>query len=402
MGSAKNTPDNASLIEPTRLAEVPEAIADSLANLSAASTRLGFALHPITVANLATVVRIIDACHDNRIEGHDIGPDAIDGALAGDLDPDDAHRTHQLEAAAYVPVRADIDRMAAEETLPEPASRDFLQALHHDLYRDAPEAALPLPGGTAALVTRPGDWRHGRERDAAVDRPGALPADQIDPLMQCFEARYRFVDRGTAARILAIASAHHRLDAVRPFRDGNGRVGRLMSHAMTLKAGIGAGGLWSISRGLAQGLETPAEYRQMMDYAATPRQGDEDGPGDPSQRALTVFTLWFLKVCLGQVATMSALFDREALAVRLGAFVERSGELKPQAAHLLEAALIRGQFDRGEAARITDLPERSARRLLNDVTAAGLLASATPKGPVSLRFPVAAWGDLFPGLDGGA
>ena len=48
---------------------------------------------------------------------------------------------------------------------------------------------------------------------------------------------------------------------------------------------------------------------------------------------------------------------------------------------------MRGEFERGDISRITGLPERTARRVLNDVIAAGLLASDTPKGPVSLRFP---------------
>jgi Fic family protein len=60
--------------------------------------------------------------------------------------------------------------------------------------------------------------------------------------------------------------------------------------------------------------------------------------------------------------------------------------------------LIRGQFERGEIARITRLPERTARRVLNDVIATGLLASDTPKGVVSLRFPIDALEALFPHL----
>jgi Fic family protein len=52
-----------------------------------------------------------------------------------------------------------------------------------------------------------------------------------------------------------------------------------------------------------------------------------------------------------------------------------------------EIALIRGQFERGEVGRITGLPERTARRVLNHVLHAGLIASDTPKGAVSLRFP---------------
>ena len=59
---------------------------------------------------------------------------------------------------------------------------------------------------------------------------------------------------------------------------------------------------------------------------------------------------------------------------------------------------MRGEIERGAAAGITGLPERSARRVLNDTVTAGLLASATPKGPVSLRFPENALEILFPRL----
>jgi Fic family protein len=54
-------------------------------------------------------------------------------------------------------------------------------------------------------------------------------------------------------------------------------VSRLMSHAMAAVAGIGARGLWSVSRGLARGLESRTDYKRMMDFADTPRQGDLDG-----------------------------------------------------------------------------------------------------------------------------
>jgi Fic family protein len=136
----------------------------------------------------------------------------------------------------------------------------------------------------------------------------------------------------------------------------------------------------------------------MMDLADTPRQGDLDGRGNLSERALIEFVVWFLRVCLDQVAFMSDLFDLDTLAKRLRIYVERSETLKPEAARLLEEALLRGQFERGEAARITGLPERTARRVFNDVIALGLLASKTPKGPVSLRFPAETQEILFPRL----
>ena len=203
---------------------------------------------------------------------------------------------------------------------------------------------------------------------------------------------------GTGARILAVASAHHRLNYIHPFADGNGRVSRLMSHAMALKAGIGSHGLWSVSRGLARGLESRTEYMSRMDSADTPRQGDLDGRGNLSQRALVDFTNWFLRICIDQVTFMSDLFDLNTLDRRLARYVERSETLKPQAANLLSEALIRGEFERGEASRITGLPERTARRVLNDLVSEGLLGSRSPKTPVSLRFPADALDLLFPRL----
>ena len=117
-----------------------------------------------------------------------------------------------------------------------------------------------------------------------------------------------------------------------------------------------------------------------------------------SERALADFVLWFVRLCIDQVTFMSGLFEFETLRKRLLAFVEHRDNLRPESARLLEEALIRGKFDRGEAARIMGLPERSARRIVKDVIATGLLASETPKGPLSLRFPVDTLDRLFPRL----
>lgn len=212
--------------------------------------------------------------------------------------------------------------------------------------------------------------------------------------MNYFATRYQLAPLGKAGRILAMATAHHRFNYIHPFPDGNGRISRLMSHAMAHAASIGAHGLWSISRGLARGHASRTEYKQMMDLADTPRQGDLDGRGNLSQRSLGEYTLWFLQVALDQARFMSELFELDTLSRRLRTCVERSEKLKPGAIGLLQEALIRGEYDRGETTRITGMPERTARRLLNDVTDMRLLASDTPKGPVSLRFPVDALVEL--------
>lgn len=385
-------------IEPTRLESVSEAISDAVAELAAATAALGHALHPRTAANLADVVRIMNTYYSNLIEGHNTRPKDIERALAGKFDREKERRNLQMEAAAHVRVQAKVDRLAADNRLPEPASVDFVCWLHREFYRGAPKDMLRIKGDSRSFVMKPGEWRSGAEQDVMVGRHVPPSSARVQDFMDYLAKCYRFDRLGKAGRIMAIPAAHHRLNYIHPFADGNGRVSRLMSHAMALQAGIGAHGLWSISRGLARGLKSRTEYKQMMDHADMPRQGDLDGRGNLSHRALSEFTLWFLRVCLDQVTFMANLFELETLLRRLRTYVERNEMLKPEAARLLEEALIRGQFERGEISRITGLPDRTARRVLNDAVAAGLLASDTPKGPVSLRFPIDALEALFPRL----
>jgi Fic family protein len=56
--------------------------------------------------------------------------------------------------------------------------------------------------------------------------------------MDSFENTFRMSSTGTAGQIARIAIAHHRFNYIHPFPDGNGRVSRLMSHAMALRAGL--------------------------------------------------------------------------------------------------------------------------------------------------------------------
>jgi Fic family protein len=389
-------------IEPALLEEVPAAIADAVAELAAVSATLGKALHPRTAANLADLVRIMNTYYSNLIEGHHTRPRDIQRALDGHFDQDEKRRDLQIEAAAHVRVQAALDRRAAEGTLSEPASVDFIRWLHSEFYEGAPEAMLRIEGAGRSFVMTPGQWRSGPEHDNAVGRHIPPSSDRVADFMAYFEKRYRFENLGKASRIIAMAAAHHRFNYIHPFPDGNGRVSRLMSHAMAHCADIGAHGLWSISRGLSRGLsrgpEGRDEYKKMMDAADTPRQGDLDGRGNLSLKALNEFVSWFLKVCIDQTRFMSELFDIDTLAKRLGAYVDRSDKLKPEAKRLLEEALIRGEFERGDSARIAGLPERTARRVLASVVEAGLLASEKEKGPVSLRFPDDTLEILFPRL----
>lgn len=385
-------------LEPTRLDNPPGPVADLAADLAAASARLGRFLHPRTAANLAELVRVMNTYYSNLIEGHNTRPRDIERALAGDYDQNDHRRHLQIEAAAHVRVQGEIDRQGAEGTLPDAASIAFIKWLHAEFYRDAPEALLRITANERTFVMVPGEWRSRPEHDVAVGRHVPPSSDRVDEFMEYFADRYRADRAGRAGRIISMAAAHHRFNYIHPFPDGNGRVSRLMSHAMAWSAGVAAGGLWSVSRGLARGLRSRAEYHQLMDLADTPRQNDVDGRGNLSERALIEFVTWFLRIAIDQVEFMSQLFELDTLARRFKKLVAERPALKPESTRLLEEVLVRGEVDRGEASRITGLPERSARRIVNDLHAEGLLASATPKAPVSLRFPVDSLEILFPRL----
>jgi Fic family protein len=386
-----------SRIEPCLLEQMGVELVDLIAELSAASERLGNRLHPRTAANLADLVRVMNCFYSNLIEGHNTTPREIERALAGELASEEERRNLQVEAAAHIRLQREIDRLYVEGVLPEPASARFLLWLHREFYREAPEAMLIVEGAGRRFRMEPGALRSEAQQDVAVGRHLPPASDRVEDFMEHFEQRYRLAPLGKSTRIVAMAAAHHRLNYIHPFPDGNGRVSRLMSHAMALVASIGAHGLWSVSRGLARGLESRGEYKRMMDYADTPRQGDLDGRGNLSQKALTDYVVWFLKVCLDQVRFMGGLFELERLGERLKLYARQEG-FKREAYHLLEETLLRGELPRGEAERVTGLKERTARDLLAFLVGDGILGSDTPKGPVSLRFPMKAVEVLFPRL----
>lgn len=403
-------PEAPTQIEPARIDALTGELPDLVAELSAKAEGLGKALHPKTAANLADLVRIMNTYYSNLIEGHNTRPRDIERALAGARDDD--KRDLLVEAAAHYRVQEAIDHASDAGELPDPADSEFIRQLHRDFYVGASEAMLTIKGKSHSFIMSPGEWRRLPEQDVEVGRHLPPSSDRVPDFMVYFYSRFAFepppgavltaVGSGKAKRIMAMATAHHRFNWIHPFPDGNGRVSRLMSHAMAQAAGIGAHGLWSVSRGLARGFAPSAEgrleYKQYMALADEPRQGDRDGRGNLSLKGLEIFATWFLKVCLDQIGYMSELFELGTLAKRIERHVALDDTLAPEANWLLQEALVRGEFERGEAERITRLPERSARRVLKQLTDAGLLASETPKGSVSLRFPADTLDTLFPRL----
>jgi Fic family protein len=391
--------ESPSRIEPTRLEAISDRLADTLADIIRFSTQLSQRLHPRTAGSLADLLRLTNSYYSNLIEGNVTRPRDIERALVEELDDDRRTRDLQREAAAHVRVQRDIDERHARGELGEPASTEFIRGIQRAFYDGAPEAMLRIQRKHAAdYVMVPGELRREPYQDNVVGRHLPPSSAAVEAFMQHFERQFRMERIGAATQIVQVAIAHHRLNYIHPFPDGNGRVSRLLSHAMSQRAGIGAHGLWSISRGLSRGLPERPGYKAMMDAADAPRTGDLDGRGNLSLAALAEFTQWFCDVMLDQLKFMSAQLEFELLESRLKVYVERDLGLPSTATAIARDALRRGEVIRGEASRITGLGDRAAREVLSKLTTAGLLASETPKGPVSLRVSATAAETLFPRL----
>jgi Fic family protein len=232
-------------------------------------------------------------------------------------------------------------------------------------------------------------------RDVQVGQHIAVSPGAVHRFMGRFEQVYGSL--GKTESILATAAAHHRLVWIHPFVDGNGRVARLLSHAMMLDT-LDTGAIWSVARGLARNVE---EYKSMLADCDLPRRNDLDGRGNLSEETMAEFTRFFLTVCLDQVAFMEGLMQPDTLRSRILRWTEEEiqiGQLPPKSGYILEAILYRGELPRGEADAVVRTAERQARRIVSQLLKRGVVESESSRAPLRLAFPASLAHRWMPGL----
>lgn len=251
-------------------------------------------------------------------------------------------------------------------------------------------ATDPVAGDRIEIV--PGALR---ARDVRVGRHVAISPGAVPRFLERLEQVYGRL--GKTDRILAAAAAHHRLLWIHPFTDGNGRVARLMSHAMLLET-LDTGGVWSIDRGLARNEQ---RYKALLMACDQQRRDDLDGRGSLGEAALAEFTAFFLETCIDQVAFMEQLVQPDRLRERMLTWAEeeaRMDRLPSKAGAVLEAILYRGELPRGEVAARLGTSERNARRVTSALLHREVLTSPTSHAPLRLAFPASLATRWMPGL----
>lgn len=360
--------------------------------LSEASACLDAALAPATARSLAELVSGMNCYYSNLIEGHHTLPIDIEKALF-EARRDGTQKDLQSLAFAHI----EADRWARSQTLDDDSILPFLREVHRRFCEHLPEDLLRLKDDSLMV---PGRFR---EREVQVGIHVAPRADALSGFLERFAQTYgrrlqsaQKSGIGKLDAILATFAAHHRLAWIHPFLDGNGRVARIATDAMLRQCGVGGAGLWSMSRGFAK---TAEEYKARLAAADQPRMGDLDGRGNLSEKRLAEFCEYAMQTAIDQARFMARMFALDHFRFRAEHFFRKVRfDLKPESLHLFLHAFATGEFERMEAGRLTGLPERTARDVLNALVREGFLISDTPRGKVRAAFPMHALGSLLPNL----
>jgi len=223
------------------------------------------------------------------------------------------------------------------------------------------EAHAILMAGVRGSTAAPGEFRRTQNW---IGAPGCLLVDAscVPPspadLWSCLDAfeKYLHVD-DTLPPLLRIAAIHYQFEAIHPFLDGNGRIGRLLVVALMVEWGLLPGPLLDISAFI--------EPRRDEYYGALMRvttHGDWQG-----------WMLFFLDA----VTTQSRAALQRAPRLRALRDEYRRRLATPRASALLPA-LVDGLFASpaitiGEAAKALNVTHRSATVNIEKLVSAGVL-----------------------------
>ncbi len=341
-----------------------------------------------TLSEIRSLVRSMNSYYSNKIEGQGTHPANIEKALHNDFSARPEVASLQRLALAHIEAEEELEQAVSDGALP--LSSAFAIRAHTALYgrlspddRKTPDGVETIPGAL-------------RTRDVKVGRHLAPSFQSLREFLSVFDEFYA-KPWAPQRNLIATACAHHRLAWIHPFIDGNGRASRLQTHASLMSH---SHGIWSVNRGLARNKEN---YYQMLAAADAPRQGDLDGRGNLSEKGLLSWIDFFLDICLDQVNFMSGLLDLQGMKNRIEGFVSYHSatgnrKLRKEAILPLQHLFAVGSLSRGEFIQMTGLGERTARYLLSELIALGVVKSNSTHAPLRFGFPLESLSLLMPNL----
>ncbi|MDX2226042.1 MAG: Fic family protein [Verrucomicrobiae bacterium] len=323
-------------------------------------------------------------------------PRDIERAMKQDFSNDSTQRDNQHLSLAHIAV----EKLMEERLETEPVdvySPDFLCWLHREFYTRVPESLHWARTKTDKTYR----IQPGHLRDYMVDVGRHTPPDfsVLSLFLDRFHQFYRGEPLLETHRLTAIAAAHHRLAWIHPFGDGNGRVGRLHSHALLIRHGLGGNGLWTLSRGLARHRQ---RYYAALAAADQGRRGDLDGRGNLSDAALADFCVFFLETILDQIQFMSGLLALPALRIRVERYFQYEAlpftRYREEIMRVVRTLVDEGEIPRARVREITGKAATVSVEIIKRGLEEGYFDTPSPKGPLRVAFPSKVHEFYFPQL----
>lgn len=352
-----------------------------------------------TARCLGEKLRLINSYYSNLIEGHKTTIPDIESALEKRFDSDPQKKYAQELCAAHVNTEKELMSQITPKGGLNVCNPQFITGIHAAFYRHLPPEHRYTHGeeGFTKEPVEPGVFR-----DVAVSVDGSTqhgpdPKD-IGPLMDLFADTFNPARYHGDERLIAMAVSHHRLTWLHPFRDGNGRVARLFSGLFMAQSGVNRKNLWSLSRGFSR------NKRQYMFNLWTADSPEEEKRDNHFSDDLTAdFCEFFFSICLDQIRFMTGLLQLDQVDERIDWYIgmrsrDSQKPLRPESARLLRAVFMRGAVPRGRAGEIMNMSQRTARRVVSDLLAEGLLQSVSHRAPLTIGLPMHALAYLFPDL----
>jgi Fic family protein len=186
--------------------------------------RLGGTTHPHVFFQLKSIFHTLESIGSARIEGNNT---TISEFIETKLEERE-YVNEQIQEIRNIEKSINYIEQESEQI---PVGRFFISNLHQMIV----DGLTPPPKGE-------GDSNPGTYRNHAVEIKGAShkppeTQQQVDSYMQ---ELFDFINEESSPKydLLKMAIAHHRFMWIHPFGNGNGRVGRLFTYALLVKAGF--------------------------------------------------------------------------------------------------------------------------------------------------------------------
>jgi Fic family protein len=183
--------------------------------------------HPAVFFQIKEVFHLLESLGSARIEGNRTTIDElVEAKVTGEIDS-----TEQLREISNI----DDAMTWIEKEFEVDAYRRIDEAFISELHRlCVKNLRTPAHGGEGDL--KPGKFRSHGVRILGAKHVPPSPFDIPDLIAQL--VAFMNADPDPGYDLMRIAVAHHRFEFIHPFGNGNGRVGRLLTYAMLIRAGF--------------------------------------------------------------------------------------------------------------------------------------------------------------------